>query len=184
MIRRYCKLSSVRLGPSDLIQRSEAARTLASIAPKSLEDALLGFGDSNEFRQFAPLAFHRLNTQRSMEALADLLEKTEAGSYEHMKSADYLAESGDPQWFPLLRDAAQKHAQILNYVSDGAELGADKMLPTLISLLGSPDKEFTRVNAVTAMGYTGSRSAVPILLELVKSPETGIAERALYALRH
>jgi len=171
------------LKSNDPVRRSEAARTLASIAPKSLEDTLLGFADSNEFRQFAPLAFHRLNTQRSMKALADLLEKTEAGSYEHMKSADYLGESGDPQWFPLLHDVAQKHAQILNYVSDAAELGGDKMLPSLILLLGSPDKEFTRVNAVTAIGYTGSRSAVPILLDLLKNSDVGIAERALYGLR-
>jgi len=171
------------LRSSDLNRRNEAARTLASIAPKSLEDTLLGFADSNEFRQFAPLAFHRLNTQPSMKALADLLEKTEAGSYEHMKSADYLAESGDPQWFPLLHDVAQKHAQILNYVSDAAELGGDKMLPTLILLMGSPDKEFTRVNAVTAIGYTGSRSAVPILLDLLKNSDVGIADRALYGLR-
>jgi HEAT repeats len=171
------------LKSNDPIQQSEAARTLASIAPKSLEDALLGFADSNEFRQFAPLAFHRLNTQRSIKALADLLEKSEAGSYEHMKSAGYLAESGDPQWFPLLRDVAQKHAQIGNYVYDAAELGGDKMLPTLVSLLGSPDKEFTRINAVTAMGYTGSRTAVPILLDLLRSPDTDIADRARYALR-
>ena len=171
------------LRSNDPIQRNEAARTLASIAPKSLEDTLLGFADNNEFRQFAPLAFHRLNTQRSMKALADLLEKTEAGSNEHMKSADYLAESGDSQWFPILLDVAQKHPQILNYLSDAAELGADKMLPTLISLSSSPDKEFTRVNAVTAMGYTGARSAVPILLDLLKSSDTDIADRALYGLR-
>jgi len=100
-----------------------------------------------------------------------------------MKSADYLAETGDSEWFLLLRDVAQKHAQILNYLSDAAELGADQMLPTLKSLLDSPDREFTRLNAVTAMGYTGSRSAVPILLDLLKSSDTGIAERALYGLR-
>ena len=171
------------LKSNEPIQRNEAARTLASIAPKSLEDTLLGFADSNEFRQFAPLAFHRLNTQRSMKALADLLEKTEAGSNEHMKSADYLAESGDLQWFPVLLDIAQKHPQILNYLSDAAELGADKMLPTLRSLSTGPDKEFTSVNAVTAMGYTGARSAVPVLLDLLKSSDAGIAERALYGLR-
>jgi hypothetical protein len=171
------------LKSNDPTKRNEAARTLASIAPKSLEDVLLGFADSYEFRQFAPLAFHRLNTRRSMKALADLLEKTEAGSYEHMKSADYLAESGDPQWFPLLRDVAQKHAQIGNYLYDAAELGGDKMLPTLISLMGSPDKEFTRVNAVTAMGYTGSRSAIPVLLDLLKSSDADIADRAPYGLR-
>jgi hypothetical protein len=146
----------IALKSNDPIQRNEAARTLASIAPKSLEDTLLGFADSNEFRQFAPLAFHHLNTQRSMKALADLLEKTEAGSYEHMKSADYLAESGDLQWFPVLLDVAQKHPQILNYLSDAAELGADKMLPTLISLSTSSTAYCTTATCSSAAPEAGA----------------------------
>ena len=172
-----------QLRADDPNKRREAARTLASVAAQSLEDVLLAFSDNPEFREFAPLAFHRLNTQRSMKALANLVKKTEVGSYEHIKSADYLAESNDPQWFPLLQDVAQKHAQISNYVDDAAELGGDRMLPMLISLVGSPDKEFTRINAVTAMGSTGSRTAVPILLDLLKSSDTDIANRARYGLR-
>jgi hypothetical protein len=171
-----------QLRSDDPNKRREAARTLASAAPQSLEDALLAFADNPEFRQFAPLAFHRLNTQRSMKALADLLKKTEVGSYEHIKSADYLAESGDPQWFPLLQDLAQKHAQISNYVDDAAELGGDRMLPTLIALTHSPDREFTRINAVTGMGYTGSRRAVSILIELLRNSDTDIGDRARFGL--
>ena len=172
-----------QLRTDDLNKRREAARTLASVAPQSLEDVLLAFADNPEFREFAPLAFHRLNTQRSMIALVNLVQKTDVGSYEHIKSADYLAESNDPQWFPLLQDIAQKHAQISNYVDDAAELGGDRMLPTLISLVGSPDKQFKSINAVAAMGSTGSRAAVPILLDLLKSSDTDIANRARYGLR-
>ena len=84
-------------------KRREAARTLASLAPPALENILITFADNQEFRQFAPLAFHRLNTPRSMAAMAELLTKTQPGTYEHMTSADYLAQSGDIQWFPLLR---------------------------------------------------------------------------------
>lgn len=170
------------LRSEDPNKRREAARTLASAAPRSLEDALLAFADKPEFRQFAPLAFHHLNTQRSMKALADLLKKTEVGSYEHIKSADYLAESGDLQWFPILQDLAQKHAQISNYVDDAAELGGDRALPTLITLTHSPDREFTRINAVSAMGYTGARTAVPILIELLRNSDTDVGDRARAAL--
>jgi len=172
-----------QLRSDDPIKRREAARNLASVAPQPLEDTLLAFADNPEFRVFAPLAFHRLNTQRSIKGLADLLRKTEVGSYEHIKSADYLAESKDPQWFPLLQDLAQKHAQISNYVDDAAELGGDKMIPTLIVLVGSADKEFTRINAITAMASTGSRGAVPILLDLLKNSDTDVADRARYGLR-
>jgi HEAT repeat protein len=47
----------------------------------------------------------------------------------------------------------------------------------------SEDKEFAVPNAVSGFGYTGSRAAVPILLDLLKSPEDGISQRALFGLR-
>lgn len=163
--------------------RRQAALTLSSIAPPALEGVLLTFSDDPAFRQFAPLAFHHLNTARSMAAMAVLLTKSQPGTYEHMTSADYLADSGDQQWFPLLREIATMKPQIGNYVDDAAELGGAEMLPTLISLMRSPDKEFTRINAVGGMGFTGSRAAVPILLELLRSPDTEMADSARYSLR-
>ena len=172
-----------QLKSEDSDKRRDAARTLASVAPQFLEDVLLTFADNPEFRQFAPLAFHRLDTKRSMKALADLLTKTQVGSYEHIESANYLAKSGDVQWFPLLRDEAQKNPQISNYVDDAAELGGDRMLPTLLALTHSPDREFTRINAVTGMGYTGTRAAVPILLEFLRSSDPDVGDRARFALR-
>jgi hypothetical protein len=51
-------------------KRQEAAKVLASLAPPSLEETLLSFADNLEFRRYAPLAYHRLNTERSIEALA------------------------------------------------------------------------------------------------------------------
>ena len=92
-----------QLKSTDPEKRREAARTLANVAPPSLENTLLTFADNPEIRQFAPLAFYRLNTPRSMAAMADLLRKAEPGTFEHIKSADYLAESGDQRWFPLLK---------------------------------------------------------------------------------
>jgi HEAT repeat protein len=164
-------------------QRREAARTLASLAPPALENVLITFADNPEFRQFAPLAFHRLNSPRSMAAMAELLTKTQPGTYEHMTSADYLAQSGDMQWFPLLREVGRNNARISNYVSDAAELGGEKMLPTLLELLKSPDKEFTRMNAISGLGYTHTRDAVPILTELLSIPDRNVVEYAEAALR-
>jgi HEAT repeat protein len=94
-----------------------------------------------------------------------------------------LAGSRWALWFALLLEIAQKNAGILNYLEDAAELGGDRMLPPLIALMSSPDKEFTVVNAVTAMGSTGSRAAVPILLDALRSPDTNVADRARYGLR-
>jgi HEAT repeat protein len=163
-------------------ERREAARVLATLAPRSLEDTLLGFANHPEFRWLAPRAFKGLNTPRSMSALAELL-KTAPGTNEHIESARYLAESGDPQWFPLLQEVARHKPQIGNYVMAAAESGGDRAIPLLLELMRSPDKEFTNANAVTGLGYTGSRAAVPILLELLRSPDLPTAQRALLGLR-
>ena len=172
-----------RLHSADYEERTEAARTLASLAPKSLEDVLLGFAANSDLRQWAPLAFHRLNTSRSLEALAKLLDTTEPGTYEHMKSADFLGETGDAKWFPKLLEIARTKPNIANYVDDAAESGGEQMLSTLLSMLGDKNKEFVQPNGVSGFGYTGAREAVPVLLQLLRSGDEGTAQRALYGLR-
>ena len=172
-----------QLKSDDGSKRREAARVLAALAPPSLEELLLGFCDSAEFRIWAPRAMHGLNTPRSLQALADMLKKTEPGTYEHMKSADFLAETGDAKWFPILREVAEKRPNIANYVDNAASSGGEQALPLLLTLMQSSDKEFTQINAVTALGYTGSRAAIPILLNLLRQDDLGIAQRALFALR-
>ena len=164
-------------------KRTDAARILASLAPKSLEDVLLGFAGNSDLRQWAPLAFHRLNTSRSLEGLAKLLDTTEPGTYEHMKSAGFLGETGDAKWFPKLLEIARTKPNIASYVDDAAESGGEQMLPTLLSMLGDKDTQFVQPNAVSGFGYTGSRAAVPILLQLIRSSDAGTAQRALYGLR-
>lgn len=171
-----------QLHAKDEAARREAARTLAALAPPSQEDTLLGFAGNAEFRQFAPLAFHNLNTERSLAALGEIVARGHPGSYEHLTAAEYLAKSGDPRWFPLLAEVARRHARIGNYVADAAESGGNQALPLLLELMRSSDKEFTVINAVSALGYTGSRAAVPILLDLLRNPDTGLAQRAAYSL--
>lgn len=174
-------VSQLHSGNSE--KQSEAARTLAALAPKSLEETLLAFANDPQLKYFAPLALHNLNTPRSMSALADLLRKSKIGTSEHMDSAKYLAESGDAQWFPLLLEVAEKKPTIDSYVDDAAELGEAKMLPYLLAWMQSSDTDFTRPNAVAAMGYTGSREAIPELIELLKSPNLAVAQRAQWGLR-
>jgi hypothetical protein len=168
-----------QLKSTDQQKRLEAARTLASLAPPSLEPILLAFAGNPEFRRYAPLAFHRLDSPRSMKAIADLMKASDPGTFEHMEAARYLAESNDLQWYPLLLDSAQKSPRISAYPAYAAELGGAKMLPVLVDLAKSPD---SRLQAVMAMGSTGSRAAIPVLLELLKSPDEGTSDRAGYSL--
>jgi HEAT repeat protein len=118
-----------------------------------------------------------------MAALASLVNKAQPGSSEHSESARYLADSGDQQWFPILREVAIENAENSIYPDYAATLGREKMLPTLISLLDGSNRQFAPVSAAGAMGFTGSRAAVPILIELLKNPDPEIAERARYGLR-
>jgi hypothetical protein len=163
--------------------RREAARTLASLAPISWEDLLLSFAQAPQTKEWAPLALYRLNTARSLQALADLLRTTEAGTSEHLQSAELLAKTGDLKWYPSLLETAQKHENVANYVDYAAESGRDKILPTLLTMMQNPDRETIEANAVSALGFTGSRTAVPILLDLLRSPDPSTSLRALYGLR-
>jgi HEAT repeat protein len=169
------------LRSDDRRKRFEAARTLASIAPPSLEETLLGFINDPEFRIYTALAFHRLNSPRSMDAMAELMQGPVTN--EQMEAAHYLALTDNQRWYPLLRDAAEKNVRISSYPAYAAELGGDKTLPMLIALAKSPDREFTGGNAIMAMGSTGSRNGIPVLLDYLNSPDVNISDRAAYALQ-
>jgi hypothetical protein len=169
-----------QLKSPDQGKRLEAALTLASVAPVALQSTLLGFADHAEFRFFAPLAFHRLNTPESLQAMADLVKTAGPGTWEQMESARYLAETGDLRWLPLLLDAAEKNAGISQYVAYAAELGGDRTLTELVALAKIPEY---RMQALMAMGSTGSGQAIPILLDYLKSPDAATRERAVYGLR-
>lgn len=168
-----------QLKSSDREMRLEAARTLASLGPQSIEALLLGFSNDPDLRRYAPLAFHRLNTARSLEALAALMKASGPGAFEYLEAARYLAETNDQKWYPLLLDAAEKNAAISNCPAYAAELGGAKMLPELVNLAKNPQ---SRLQAVMAMGSTGSKEAIPILLDLLKDPDVGVRDRAGYSL--
>jgi HEAT repeat protein len=171
-----------QLQSRDALKKQEAARILASLAPTSLEDVLLNFVDDQDLRRWAPLALSRLHTERGLAGLAEIV-KGAPGSSEHLQSTQYLAQTGDDKWFPLLADVAREKPQISNYVSYAAQAGGEKALPLLLELLQSPDKEFTQLNAAMALGDTGSRDAIPVLLNLLKNPSHDVADRAVYSLR-
>jgi len=164
-----------QLSSENLQKRREAARVLASAAFPALEETLLGFAKNPEFQLYAPLALHRLNSPRSLQAMADLVSSEPS----IQDAARYLAETSDEKWYPVLRNAAVKNGKIVSDPDYAAELGGVKMLPVLVSLEKNPD---SRLQAVMAMGSTGSREAIPILIELLKSPDPEISWGAYYSL--
>ena len=79
-----------RLRSTDGMERLEAANLLANIAPPSLEDLLLTFAEDPSVQNYAPLAFHRLNSPRSIAALKWLSENSR-DAWVQQQASDYLA---------------------------------------------------------------------------------------------
>ena len=146
--------------------RREAARALATLAPPALEPLLLTFATSKDhvLKQFAPLALANLATKASLAALAQMLLYTEPGSYEYMTAAEKLGKTHDLAWLPLLLEVANQHGAM--YLSYAAESGGDAAIPALLTRLHNRDPN-TRNAAIYALGRTGSRAAVPLLISLL-----------------
>ncbi len=147
--------------------RREAARTLATLAPDALEPLLLTFATSKDrvLTEFAPLALANLATPESLSALAEVLARTEPGSYESMSAAEYLGRTHDPKWLPVLLAVAD--ADRSWYLSYAAQSGGEEAIPALLARLNSA-KSGVRGSAIYALGNTGSREVIPVLIELLK----------------
>ncbi len=182
-----------QLRSEDTQVRREAARTLATLAPPALEPLLLTFATSKDdvLKQFAPLALANLSTPESLSALADMLAHSEADTYESVSAAEYLGRTHHPKWLPLLLDAADRLGAM--YLLYAAQSGGDAAIPALINRLNAAGPD-ARSSAIFALGDTGSRAAIPLLISLLKpslfpggkilTDEAASADAALQQLTH
>jgi len=161
----------------------DATFVLASLAPRSLEQTLLDIFQVQPFSPLAPMALHRLNTARSIAALATIVRVTEYGNPIGFESARYLAETQDPQWFPLLLDVAKKHPSDGFYMYPMAQSGGNLAVPVLLETIRS-EKGMARQIAISSLAFTGSRAAIPPLLELLRNPDHETSERASSSLEY
>jgi len=176
------------LSAKDEERRREAARVIGSLAPPFLEDTIISMADSPATLPFALMGLRRLNTSRSRETLAGIIQSTSGYSYWKEMAIKYLSEMGDKKYFPLLLDVAknQQPNQARDYVLAAAELGGEGGFPYVVSLLGSADP-FSRANAIMALPRTGSRRAVPLLIEQLRNPDPDmgrLASTGLMELTH
>jgi hypothetical protein len=168
-----------RLKAPDIDSRLEAARVLTSLAPPELENTLLQFAHDPEFARYAPLAFHRLHTQRSLIALANIVRNAPIGSTESLEAANYLAQDDGIYWFPVLQGPANEPAHV-GYLVYAAEAAGDNIIAELQSLVPGPDRH---LEAVEALGWTASRLAIPILLDQLERTDPLTSDRADESLR-
>ena len=148
---------------------------------------MLGMLDSESSREFAVTTLGRMNTARSRRALADVASH----DGEWQKTAiRHLGEMGDAAYFPILLHAAANSKTGSNVrqtaIRAAAQLSHDRVMPFLLSLLQSDD-HWNRINAVQGMYESGSRQAVPPLIELLRDNDDFIARMAagvLVSLTH
>jgi HEAT repeat protein len=95
-----------------------------------------------------------------------MLLHTDPGTYEYMTAAKDLGRTHDPSWFPLLLAVADQQGAM--YLSYAAESGGEAAIPALLARLRTTDSN-TRDAAIDALGQTGSREAVPVLISLLGS---------------
>jgi len=171
------------LNAKDEERMREAARAIGSLAPRFLEDTILSMMDSPATRQFAVIGLRHLNTDRAREALAKFVKSTSYYSYDREQAIKDLSEMGDKKYFPLLLDEAKNHEpnEARDYALAAARIGGEDAMPYVASLLSSPNP-FTRANGVMALPETGSRRAVPILIELLRNSEMAVARLASIGL--
>ena len=174
--------------PNEEVVR-EAARVLSSSSPAFLESTLLAMVDRPATRQFAITGLRNINTPAAREALANIARSgISQYSYEADIAAKALSEMGDQGYFPLLRQIAESKPpnQSGEAVRYAATLGGDEAIPWLASKLRDRDP-FARGAVIWALAATGSRRAVPILIDLLLSNDEHLpqaAESALVQLTH
>lgn len=166
-----------QLSSPDVYVRSDAARTLATLAPAALEPLLLSFAVSKDeaLREEAPLALSNLGTPASLDAMARLLQSALPGSYESMTAGEYLGRTHDPKWLPLLLEIADQNNGL--YFGDAAESGGDTALPQLL-LQSRSQNASLRGSAIYALGSSRSRAAVPLLIEILRAAANRSGEDA------
>jgi HEAT repeat protein len=171
------------LHSNDEERQREAARVIGSLAPPFLEDTILYMLDSAVTRPFALIGLRHLNTSRSREALAKIVQGTSGYSYDKEQAIKYLSEMEDKKYFSLLLDEAKKQEpnQATDYVLAAAQLGGEDAMPYVASLASSSDA-FSRANGLMALPLTGSRRAVPVLIDLLRSPDVDLARLASIGL--
>jgi HEAT repeat protein len=162
------------LGSSDFERRVEAVETITATAPLFLEKTLIALVDGpDSFAQSRAIpALGRLNTAESRWALASLIEDRQP--YYSWQAIDALAQTGDRTYVPLLAELARDPAWQNVAIPALGELGGPGVVSSLAALiqypLGPPNEPPVQSLAVRGLANSGSRQAIPYLIEALREP--------------
>jgi hypothetical protein len=175
------------LESSDLKRKFEAAEVIADLAPAFLGATLVDMLNSRDLQTFGVRGLRTLATPEAHQALAEFVKNfpptNEFGPYQEAIRA--LGEIGDASDVDLLLSVAHANAQVgasrILAIEAAGEAGGDSAVGPLATELSQSSAD-ARVAAVRALYLTGSRSAIPILIDLLRSPQEKVAEAAAYGL--
>jgi len=171
----------------DLLKHELAVGAITQHPQEFLEPMILKLSEDTQTMGASITGLKKLGTDRAKRRLAELTAP-EYGEYVRQPATTAVAELGDPSYCGLMLQLVSLRQ---GYTSEIAVRGAgllcgDKAIPQLVSLLRKPST-FPVYEIAYALGNTGSRSAVPILIELLSNTDTDVrraAKDALYTLTH
>ena len=172
-------------GSHDPQRLNLAYRVVERLSSAAVEDVVLKLRDDPRTREIAVPALKSANTPATRKQLAEIATGDTDGRF---AAAGALGDSGDRSYWQALRSLSvrQPSGQAGGFISGAARLGGEESLPWLSELLRSPDKK-TRADAVYALQLTGSRRAIPMLIDMITDPEVDIqtgAQVSLVQLTH
>ncbi len=154
--------------------RIEAVETITAMAPPFLEKTLIALANSGDSfaNSRAIKALGRLDTAESRRALAKLIEdRREDYSW---RAIDALAQTGDRAYVPLLAEFARDPTWQNVAIPALGELGGQGVVSFLAPLvhypLGPPNEPPVQSLAIRGLANTGSREAIPYLIEALRDP--------------
>jgi len=175
------------LDSADAHTKIEAAKVIGYLAPRFLEPTILKMLDTPLLQGFAVEGLRNLGTPSAHQALADFVKNSPptnvVGPYQD--ALLYLGEIGDAGDVPILLAAARANtpdsfSRMLAIHSAGMAGGATAV-QALETELSDPSID-TKQAAVRALYMTGSRTAVPVLIGLLRSREWRVSLTAEYGL--
>jgi hypothetical protein len=176
------------LGSSDVKQRLEAAEVIADLAPPFLESTLLEMLNSGDLQRFGVQGLRTLATPEAHQALAEFVKNSPPtntwGPYQEAIRA--LGEIGDAGDVDMLLAVAAANTPVgpsrEQAIQAAGQAGDDSAVAPLAAEFSRSFGD-SRTAVVRGFCLTGSRSAVPILIELLRSPQEKIRETAADGLR-
>lgn len=168
-------------------KRIDAAQVIANLAPPFLEGTILEMLDSPQLRYFAVRGLRNLGTPGAHQALANFVKNSPPTQItgEYQDAIRCLGEIGDRSDLAMLLDVAHANPPG-SYRRDvammsAAKVGGDDAIPLLAAEFKNPSLDVQQ-SAVRALYLTGSRAAVPVLIELLRSPQERISRTAEFGL--